>query len=76
MSLPLIYVLDSSVFIEAKRRYAKATGAVLVTQERPRPGVQNPVPIPNVCEALGVAFVDTFDMLRALSTRFTWQPTM
>ena len=56
--------------------YAKATGAVVVTQERPRPGVQNRVPIPNVCEASGVSFVDTFDMLRALATRFIWQPTV
>ena len=35
--------------------------------------VRRRVPIPNVCEAVGVPYVDTFDMLRALSTQFSWQ---
>jgi hypothetical protein len=28
--------------------------------------------MPNVCEAFGVRYVDTFDMLRAIKSRFTW----
>jgi hypothetical protein len=55
--------------------YAKANGFVLVTHEQPAPQARNTVPIPNVCDALRVPFVDTFDMLRALATVFSWSPT-
>jgi hypothetical protein len=54
--------------------YAKANNLVLVTHEVPNPFVKNNVPIPNVCAAFGVAYVNTFDMLRDLQTSFTWQP--
>jgi len=53
--------------------FAKAAGATIVTQEKPNPNVQRRVPIPNVCDALGVPYVDTFGMLRALETQFSWQ---
>jgi hypothetical protein len=53
--------------------FAKAVGATLVTHERPNPNRKNRVPIPNVCDALGIQYVDTFDMLRALATQFSWQ---
>lgn len=46
----------------------KAVGATVVTHEKPNPHVQRRVPIPNVCHALGVPYVDTFEMLRALAT--------
>lgn len=52
--------------------FAKAVGATVVTHEKPNPHVQRRVPIPNVCDALGVPYVDTFEMLRALATRFSW----
>jgi hypothetical protein len=54
--------------------YAKAFGATVVTHEKPSPDVRRRVPIPNVCVALGVPYVDTFEMLRALTTSFSWQP--
>jgi len=54
--------------------YAKAKSLVLVTHEVLSPDARRTVPIPNVCEAFGVPYVDTFDMLRELETRFSWQP--
>ena len=53
--------------------FAKMTRATVVTHERADANVRRHVPIPNVCEAVGVPYVDTFDMLRALSTKFSWQ---
>ena len=53
--------------------YAKALGCAVVTQEASRPNVRNRVPIPNVCDAFGVGYVGTFDMLRTLATQFQWQ---
>jgi hypothetical protein len=52
--------------------YAEAHGMTLVTLEKPNPGVQKKVPMPNVCDAFGVKYVDTFDALRALRTKFDW----
>lgn len=52
--------------------FAKAKGLTLVTHEVLVPGIKRKVPIPNVCQALGIPFMDTFDMLRALNTQFSW----
>lgn len=52
--------------------FAKAMGATVVTHEKSNPDIRRRVPIPNVCDALGVAYIDTFEMLRRLSTRFLW----
>lgn len=52
--------------------YAKAHGLKLVTLEKPNPAVKKKVPMPNVCDAFGVQYEDTFDMLRALSVKFDW----
>ena len=49
--------------------YAKAGGHIVVTQEQAAPDARRKVPIPNVCQALGVQCVDTFAMLRALGFR-------
>lgn len=46
--------------------YAKVRGCVVVTHEVPAPDARRKVPIPNVCQAFDVAFVDTFEMLRTL----------
>lgn len=43
--------------------YAKAKSLVLVTHEVLSPDARKTVPIPNVCEAFGVPYVDTFGML-------------
>ncbi len=53
--------------------YAKARNLVLVTQEVLSRDARRKVPIPNVCEAFGVAYVDTFEMLRDLEARFHWK---
>lgn len=52
--------------------YAKAMSCTLVTHEVRAPDAKKRVPIPNVCLAFDVDYVDTFDMLRALKTRFHW----
>jgi len=54
--------------------YAKSTGCVLVTLEEHNPSVRKRVPIPNVCRALGVEYITTFDMIRGLQTQFNWLP--
>lgn len=51
--------------------YAKAKGYILVTHELPAIDARSKVPIPNVCEALGVSYIDTFAMLRELGVRFS-----
>lgn len=49
--------------------YAKVKGCVAVTQEVLDPVVKRKVPIPNVCQAFGVPYIDTFDMLRRLGIK-------
>jgi len=51
--------------------YARAKGYVVVTQETPKPDARSRIPIPNVCQAFGVPFVNAFEMLRALQVRFS-----
>jgi len=50
--------------------YAWANGCVVVTQEVVNPDVRRKVPIPNLCEAFGVPWIDTFALLRNLGIRF------
>lgn len=50
--------------------YARANGCVVVTQEVANPDVKRKVPIPNLCAAFGVRWVDTFAMMRDLGIRF------
>ena len=51
--------------------YARVRGCVVVTREQPSRDVRRRVPIPNVCDAFGVAYLDTFEMLRRLGMRLT-----
>lgn len=53
--------------------YARACGGTVVTLEIANPNIQRKVPIPNLCDAFGVEYINTFDMLRALATQFEWQ---
>lgn len=56
--------------------YAKAHDGVVVTHEVFRANVRRNVPLPNVCRKFGVAYRDTFDMLRKLGVKFDWhQPS-
>lgn len=50
--------------------FAKVHGAIVVTNEQPRPEAKSRVPLPNVCEQFGVTYKDTFFMLRELAVRF------
>lgn len=50
--------------------YAKVNGLILVTQEVYAPDAQRRVPIPNVCLEFDVEYVNTFEMLREVGTRF------
>lgn len=49
--------------------YAKVNGCVVVTQEVFDPVIKRKVPIPNMCQAFGVPYIDTFDMLRKLGIK-------
>lgn len=51
--------------------YARSKGLIVVTHEVLDPRIRRKVPIPNVCEAFGVSYVDTFEMLRQLGVRFS-----
>jgi hypothetical protein len=50
--------------------YAKEHGLVVATDEVSNAAIKRKVPIPNVCDAFGVNYVGTFDMLRALGCAF------
>lgn len=54
--------------------YAKQNSFFLVTHEVPSPESRTEVKIPNVCKAFDVPYIDTFDMLENLKTKFTWKP--
>ncbi|HUO06618.1 MAG TPA: DUF4411 family protein [Candidatus Binataceae bacterium] len=49
--------------------YAQARGAVVVTHEVPDSKIKKKIPIPNVCKAFSVPFIDSFAMLRALGVK-------
>ena len=51
--------------------YAMSKGRIVVTQEVLDPGIRRKVPIPNVSEAFGLSYIDTFAMLRELGVRFS-----
>lgn len=50
--------------------FAQARNGVVVTHEVPEPNRRNKIKIPNVCQALGVRYVDTFEMLRDLGVKW------
>jgi len=46
--------------------YAAAKKRVIVTHEVLNPDIRRRIPIPNVCEAFHIRYINTFDMLREL----------
>jgi hypothetical protein len=50
---------------------AMATGATVVTRERPAPQSLKKIKIPDVCVGFGVAWADPFTAFRALGLRLT-----
>ena len=53
--------------------YAKANEHIVVTHEEIAPDVSKRIPIPNVCHAFDVNYVNTFEMLRDLNVNFIWK---
>lgn len=49
--------------------YAKAKGCVVVTNEKFEAAVRRRVKIPNACQRFGIAYIDTFELLRALGLK-------
>jgi hypothetical protein len=49
--------------------YARATNSTVVTNEKYDSNIRQRIKIPHVCEAFGVTYLDTFQMLRALGVR-------
>ena len=54
--------------------YAGEHGLTVVTQEAAAPESKKDVKIPDVCDALKVLPIDTFEMLANLGVQFTWKP--
>ena len=52
--------------------YAMANDVSVVTNEVFNPGVKKRVKIPNACRHFGVAYQDTYEMLRTLEAHFEW----
>ena len=52
--------------------YSKVTEKALVTHEVLRQEARARVPIPNVCEAFDVEYLDTFEMLKDLGAAYHW----
>ncbi|NPV81811.1 MAG: DUF4411 family protein [Firmicutes bacterium] len=50
--------------------YARVHGHEVVTHEQLNHETKRKVPIPNVCDAFHVPYIDTFGMLRSLGIRF------
>ena len=53
--------------------HAKAHDLTVVTHEVFNANIQKKVPIPNVCRAFDVPYVDTFKMLTYLGVQFLWR---
>lgn len=50
--------------------FAVAHGYTVLTHEQPNPEAKKRVLIPNVCDAFGVRYTDTFQMMRTLGAHF------
>lgn len=51
--------------------YAKATGGIVVTNEKLDAKIRRKIKIPNACQGFAVGYVDVFQMLRALGIRLS-----
>ena len=50
--------------------YARANNGTVVTLETFNVNIRRRVKLPNVCRQFGVEYIDTFEMLRRIGTRF------
>ena len=55
--------------------YGGAHCGIVVTNEQPRPESRNRVLLPDICNQFGVAYKDTFEMLKLLQISFDWHAT-
>lgn len=49
--------------------FAAAHSLIVLTHEQPSPGAKKRVLIPNICDAFGVNYADTFTMMRSLDAK-------
>jgi hypothetical protein len=56
--------------------FAKVNGCVIATNEVLNLKRENKVPIPNVCQAFGIKYINTWGLLRALEIILTWNSTL
>ena len=57
--------------------YARVHGYRVVTEEVLDANIRKKVPIPNVCNAYGVPYINTFTLLRHLNVQLDWaQPAL
>jgi hypothetical protein len=49
--------------------YALSKNYVVVTHEQPKPEAKKTIPIPNICQAFDVHYVDVYQMLRELRVK-------
>ncbi len=49
---------------------ARAIGATVVTQEKFQAGALRRVPLPNICQAFDVPYIDTFELLKQGAAKF------
>ncbi|MCC6270327.1 MAG: DUF4411 family protein [Microbacteriaceae bacterium] len=54
--------------------FAHAHHHVVVTHEKPEPNSYKRIKIPDACNAIGVAYINPFQMLRAQNARFVLPP--
>lgn len=66
------FLSGADPWLIATAMYKRAT---IVTQEVYKPDIKKKIHIPNVCEMLDVAYMDTFDMLYSLEAEFVLSPT-
>lgn len=52
---------------------AVARGAVVVTNEQPRPESKSRILLPDVCDQFEIIYKDTFFMLKHLKVQFDWK---
>jgi len=50
--------------------FASAKNSIVVTHEVLNKNIKNKIPIPNVCDAFDVKYIDTFTLLRELNFKF------
>ena len=50
--------------------FALATNSIVVTHEILNENIKNKIPIPNVCNAFNIKYIDTFSLLRELNFQF------